>query len=136
VFPRIVSPRRNPLLVYGAIEIGIAALAVVILFVMPFVGTLYTAWSGAGVSGLLLRGVVAASCLLPPTLLMGSTLPALARAIETPSRISWMGYLYGCNIGGAVSGCLVAGFYLLPKYDVTTATFVAAAINVAVGGVA
>ena len=90
--------------------------------------------SGTGISGFA-AGVVAASCLLPPTLLMGFN-SALARAIETPSRIPWMGYLYGCNIGGAVSGCLVAGFYLLPKYDVATATFVAAAINVSVGGVA
>ena len=30
-------------------------------------------------------------------------------------------------------GCLLAGFYLLRVYDMATATFVAAAINVAVG---
>jgi len=136
IFPHVVSVRNKSLLVYGAIEIGIAALAIVILFVMPFVGTLYTAWSGTGIAGLLLRGAVAAACLLPPTLLMGSTLPALARRIGTPSDVSGLGYIYACNIGGAVSGCLVAGFYLLPKYDVTTATYVAAAINVAVGGMA
>ena len=34
---------------------------------------------------------------------------------------------------GAVFGCLLAGFYLLRVFDMATATFVAAAINVAVG---
>ena len=34
---------------------------------------------------------------------------------------------------GAICGCLLAGFYLLRVFDMATATFVAAAINVAVG---
>jgi spermidine synthase len=41
--------------------------------------------------------------------------------------------LYGANTGGAVTGCLMAGFYLLRVFDMGTATFVAAALNVAVG---
>ncbi len=41
--------------------------------------------------------------------------------------------LYGANTVGAVMGCLLAGFYLLRVFDMATATFVAAAINVTVG---
>ena len=53
-------------------------------------------------------------CLLPPTLLMGATLPAIARWVETtPQGVSWLGFFYGGNIAGAVFGCLLAGFYLL-----------------------
>ena len=104
---------------------------------MPLVGGIYTAWSGYGLAGFLLRGVVAAACLLPPTLLMGATLPALARCVKaTNHSVSWFGYLYAGNIAGAVFGCLLSGFYLLREYDVTTATLVAAAINAAVAGFA
>ena len=61
-----------------------------------------------------LRAVVAAICLLPPTFLMGASLPAIARWVEsTPQGVSWLGFLYGGNIAGAVFGCLFAGFYLL-----------------------
>ena len=81
---------------------------------MPIVGGVYTAWAGTGVAGILLRGVAAAICLLPPTLLMGATLPAIARWVETsPDGVAWLGYFYGGNTAGAVIGSLLAGFYLL-----------------------
>src|SRR5207302_4293899 len=78
--------------------------------------------------------VVAAICLLPPTILMGMTFPILARLIP-PTKIgaSWMGYIYAANIGGAVLGCLCAGFYFLRVYDLATATYVAVGVNVCTG---
>ena len=79
---------------------------------------------------MLLRGLLAAICLLPPTMLMGASLPAVARWIEsTPDGRSWWGLLYGANTIGAVLGCLIAGFYLLRIYNVQIATFAAAAIE-------
>jgi spermidine synthase len=39
-------------------------------------------------------------------------------------------------VAGAVTGCLLAGFYLLRFYDLGVATYVAAGINVAVAGLA
>ena len=65
--------------------------------------------------------------------MMGATLPAVARWVETtPRGVSWLGYFYGSNTIGAVFGCLLAGFYLLRVYDMPIATFVAVALNVVV----
>ena len=92
--------------------------------------SLYVANVGHGLAGLLLRGAVCAACLLPPTLLMGATLPAIARWVQTtPRHVSWLGFFYGGNIAGAVLGCLLAGFYLLRVFDLATAAYVAVAIN-------
>jgi len=131
--PRIVSRRRHPLRVYALLELGTGIIGVAVLYGMPYVGQLYTAHVGHGLPGILLRGAVCAICLLPPTLLMGATLPAIARWVEaTPQGVSWLGFFYGGNIAGAVFGCLLAGFYLLRVHDMATATYVAAAINAAV----
>ncbi len=136
ILPRLVSARRHPLRVYALIELGIGALGILVLHLMPLVGSVYTAWSGYGLKGFLLRGAVAAACLLPPTLLMGATLPALARQINTERGVSWLGFFYGANIAGAVLGCLLSGFYLLRMYDVYAATYVAVAINLSMAGLA
>jgi spermidine synthase len=137
LFPRIAAARFRPLRIYAAIEIGIAVLGLLMLVVIPLVGGLYTAWSGFGLGGFVLRGVVAAICLLPPTLLMGATLPALARRFDSrDQQIPSLGLLYAANLLGAVFGCLLAGFYLLREYDVRTATYIASAINLVVAGIA
>jgi hypothetical protein len=118
-----------------ASEIAIGTIGLLLLLVLPLVGHVYTAWGGYGVTGYLLRGLVASICLLPPTLAMGATLPAVARWVQTtPTGVSWLGFFYAGNIAGAVMGTLLAGFYLLRVFDMSTATYVAAAINFAVGG--
>jgi len=133
LLPRLVSVRRHPLRVYAALETAIGVLGVLLLFAMPLVGRIYTAWGGYGLGGFLLRGLVAALCLLPPTVAMGATLPAVARWVETtPRGVSWLGVFYAGNIAGAVFGCLLAGFYLLRVYDMATATYVAASVNIEV----
>jgi len=137
LLPRVVSSRHHPLRVYALMELAIGSIGVLVLFAMPLVGRVYIVWGGEGLTALALRGGVAAICLLPPTLLMGATLPAIARWIETtPAGVSWLGYFYGGNIAGGVCGCLLAGFYLLRVYDAATATYIAAAFNLAVGAIA
>jgi spermidine synthase len=116
ILPRLVSDRRSPLRVYAVIELGIGVCGLFALLLMPSAGA----------------GIVAAACILPPTLLMGMTLPALARQIAA----SQLGFLYGCNIAGAVLGCLLSGFYLLRQYDAATAIYAAAAVNAAVAAIA
>jgi spermidine synthase len=133
LLPRYVSARKHPLRVYAIIEAGIGVCGLLVLLILPLLDHLYAAVGGSGLFGILMRAVVAAICLLPPTLLMGASLPAIARYVESsPRGVSWLGFFYGANIAGAVLGCLFAGFYLLRVYDMPTATYVAVAINAVV----
>jgi spermidine synthase len=137
LLPRLTRPDAHPLRTYAWLELGIGVVGLIVLFAVPLIGGAYTAWAGTGVVGLLLRGVVAGICLLPPTMMMGATLPAMSRWVEaTPRGISWLGFFYGGNTAGAVVGCLLAGFYLLRVHDVAFATYVAVALNVVVAAVA
>src|SRR5580658_5619904 len=122
----------SPLRVYAALEFGIAFFGIAVLPLISLVNRIYFAGALHGMPGMLLRGLVAMVCLLPPTVLMGASLPALVRWIEaTPRGVSWWGWLYGANTLGAVGGCLFAGFYLLRVYNMAVATYAAAAINLA-----
>ena len=137
LLPRYVAPSRHPLQVYAFLELGIGLFGVLVLYSVPIIGGIYTEWAGSGTASLILRAIVASICLLPPTLLMGGTLPVVARGVEaTPSGVSWLGYFYGGNLLGAVAGSLLAGFYLLRVYDMPTATMVAVALNVIVAVIA
>jgi spermidine synthase len=131
--PRLISAREHPLRVYALLELGTGLFGFAVLFGLPWVQNLYTASIGHGLPGILLRSVACAICLLPPTLMMGATLPAISRWIQTtPQAASWWGFFYGGNIAGGVFGCLLAGFYLLRIHDMATASYVAAAINLTV----
>src|SRR5881628_932742 len=130
LLPRAVSREYQPLRVYAVLEMGIGVLGLAVLFGLPLIGRMYVATATQGLAGLVERGIIAALCLLPPTVLMGASLPAIARWVEATSEgISWMGLLYSGNIAGAVFGCLLAGFYLLRVHDMAVATYAAVAIN-------
>src|ERR1039457_1051047 len=135
LLPRMGRARdMHPLRVYGLVELGIGACGILVLILTPLVDSIYIAAVGHGLPAILFRPLIAGICLLPPTFLMGASLPAAARYIESsPRGVSWLGFLYGGNTAGAVFGCLLAGFYLLRVYNLTTATLVAAVIK-AVGG--
>lgn len=136
LLPRLVSSRHHPLKVYALLEVGIAVFGVLELYGVPVLGRLYVAGATQGMLGLFLRGIVAAVCLLPPTLLMGGSLPAIARWLEkSPKGVSWLGFLYSGNIAGGVLGCLGAGFYLLRNFDMAVGTYAAAGINLAVAAI-
>src|SRR5258706_7696950 len=98
---------------------------------MPLLNGLYvTVSGGAGVTGILFRGLAAAICLLPPTLLMGATLPAISRWVEsTPEGVSWLGFFYGGKIGGGGVGGPAARLFLLPLYHPGVAAPVAGGLD-------
>ena len=128
--PRLVSTRHHPMRAYAVLELGIGIIGVWCSWLCRTRVVCTSAYGGPGFTGLLLRGSVCGLLLLPPTLLMGATLPTVARAFRTTrDGVSWLGLFYTGNIVGAVFGSLLAGFYLLPEFDMTTATYVAAAIN-------
>jgi len=133
VLPRMNFRKNHPLKVYAGLELGIGVLGVIVTLALPSVSHVYVIGAEHGLEGMLLRGIVAAVCMLPSTILMGASLPAIVRGIEaTPRGVSWWALLYGGNTAGAVLGCLLAGFYLLRLYNMATAALVAAAINLLV----
>ncbi|MEQ1692174.1 MAG: fused MFS/spermidine synthase [Gemmatimonas sp.] len=135
--PRFASRSRHPLQLYAMLELSIGVIGVLELLAIPLIGRLYSPVVGHGAAAIVLRAVVAGLCLLPPTILMGATLPAIARWVESsPRGISWLGFFYGGNIAGAVIGSVLAGFYLLRVHDQAVATWVAASLNVAVAALA
>jgi spermidine synthase len=133
-FARVVPDKHPPLRVYGLIEIGIGAFGLALPFLLPAARAVYIGLFGHGAAGIALRGVVAAIILLPPTALMGATLPAVARRYHgQSSERSSLAELYGANTIGAVLGCLWTGFSILPNWDIWAASGIAAALNVAIG---
>ena len=134
---RYVPADQHPLRVYAVLELAIGALGLVLLGLIPLVGGAYVSVAPSGLGSVLFRGVLAGLLLIPPTVLMGATLPAISRYVTaTPVGVSWMGFFYGGNIAGAVLGCLLAGFYLLREFDIVVATLVALCLNVAVAALA
>src|SRR5882724_10743061 len=133
--PRYLKRRQqHPLRVYAAIEVGIGILAILVRILMPLGVWFLVAAVGHGMPAILFRAILCAIILLPPTFLMGASLPAVARWIQvTPRAVSWLGLLYGANTAGAVFGCLLAGFYLLRVLDMASATYIAAALNGLIG---
>ncbi|HEX7252563.1 MAG TPA: hypothetical protein VF376_06750, partial [Thermoanaerobaculia bacterium] len=79
----------------------------------------YIATGGTGrlgmVGGTIVRLLLSAIVLALPTVLMGGTLPAATRAIETDEDQGrrFLALLYGSNTLGAVSGTVLSNFLLL-----------------------
>jgi spermidine synthase len=83
-----------------------------------------------------LRLLVALVVVLPPAVLMGATLPVLARRLvgrveETQRAVA---NLYALNSVGAVFGTALAGFVTLPLLGIRGSLAVAATLNFAAGG--
>lgn len=133
LLPRLNFGRIHPLRIYAALELGIGVLGILVLFAIPAINRLYFLGAAQGLAGMLQRGLIAAVCMLLPTILMGASLPAIVRWIEsTPKGVAWWGLLYGSNTAGAVFGCLFAGFYLLRMYNTSVATYAAVVVNLLV----
>lgn len=138
---RILGPRAdrapNPLRYYGNLEAGIALTAALSPFLLLGVRYLYTAVGGSitlGPAATFLRLALAGAVIFVPTFLMGGTLPAAARSIETGddvrrSRVAW---LYGVNTLGSVAGALLSTFVLLQALGNRTTIFTACLLNVLV----
>ena len=132
----------NPLRAYAGIELGIGAYAVAFPFLLdlfnlahiPLFRLLVEAPLALGA----VRFVLVVVLLLPPTVLMGASLPVLARAlIRDPSRLGReAGILYGLNTLGAAAGVYLATFSLIPQVGLTGGSLAAAALNWAVAAAA
>jgi spermidine synthase len=133
---RLLPSRWSPLRAYAALEVGIGLFGLLLPLLIPALRTLYFELFGFGPRGVALRAAICGLALLPPTALMGATLPAVARRYARARAGTGLAQLYGANTAGAVLGCVLAGFYLLPRWDILVATAVAAVLNFLVAAVA
>jgi predicted membrane-bound spermidine synthase len=136
---RLADRLERPLLVFGAVELGIGLCGLAVphaLFALaPAYGWLAASLSGAEVALVGARFLLAAAVLLLPCTLMGMTLPLLSRAaVERMEQVGrGAGGLYAVNTLGAVVGCVAAGFVLIPELGLVGTSRLAAAGNLGVG---
>jgi spermidine synthase len=139
VIGKRVDRCARPLLLYGLLEIGIGLYALLFPWITGAGSSFYIWFYRAYASGYwTLNGVrlgLSLLFLLPPTILMGGTLPVLTRHLGTgraePGRE--VGYLYSVNTWGGVAGCLLAGFFLLEALGVNGSLYAAGTTALAVG---
>lgn len=133
---RLTRSRTAPLKIYGMLELGIGIYALLVPFLFNALSPIYRSLWEAGLSDSfvllsLAKFVGIAAVLLPPTVMMGATLPVLARQIaDDPERIGGkVGTLYAVNTFGAVAGTFLAGFVFVPSLGVQKTLWVTAAVN-------
>lgn len=115
----------EPLKVYALLEIGIGIFAVISLqllsiFEIPY-QWLYSSYYQNGIVISAIRLLLIALIIIPPTFLMGGTLPLFTQFYEASSRAKpdSLAFLYSLNTIGAAVGCLVCGFILLPMLGIS-----------------
>ncbi|MBM4048702.1 MAG: hypothetical protein FJ279_26665, partial [Planctomycetes bacterium] len=160
---RYADRLRNPLRAYGILEVAIGLYCFFTPSLVRGIEALYAGWAvpAAPTAMLALRAGLSFLALIPPTVLMGATLPMLSRffvermvgahsgayadgghsppyagdAQSAPYRAvgGEVGRLYGINTAGAAFGCFAAGFISVPAFGVTWTVWTAAGLNVVIG---
>ncbi len=131
---------RKPLRAYALIELAITATALLSPAALRLADTFYVwLWRSYAPSQNVLifwQVLLSAVILLVPTILMGSTLPLLARFVTSVDRESGslVGRLYALNTFGAAVGTFLAGFVLIRTVGVMGTLYTAAILNVCVAG--
>ena len=138
VLGKYADRAERPILLYAKLEIIAAVLAALTPGFLWITRKAYIAIGGSDAAGpfggTALRLILTMLVLFAPTFVMGGTLPAAARGIETEgdARRRGVGLLYGCNTLGAVFGCVLANFVLLEAVGTRSTLWFAAAANLAI----
>jgi len=141
---RFADRTLNPLRMYAALEIIIGAYCATYPFLMSVTEKLFILMATgfhlqvSPVSLTLVKILLSMTTLLLPTFCMGGTLPVLLKVLtrslgEAGKDIAT---LYWVNSFGAVVGAALAGFFLIQRYSLDGATWIAAVINLVVGTIA
>ncbi len=139
---RLADRIRRPLLAFGIAELVIAASGLLVPGVLYELGPAYV-WvrehlGGGGLLFVAGRFLLAFGVLVIPATFMGTTLVFLSRVvIARPDAVGrGAGGLYAVNTIGAVVGCVLAGFLLIPALGLRVTSASAAALNLAIGLIA
>src|SRR5262245_47708651 len=135
----LLGPRADrhprPLLFYAQLETIVAIFAALSPFLLSLVRAAYLASGGSETLGSALatggRLVLGALVLAVPTIAMGGTLPAAARAATRSGDVGRRdaAALYALNTLGAVAGALIATFVLLELFGTRQTLWLAAGVN-------
>ncbi|MBN1770696.1 MAG: fused MFS/spermidine synthase [Deltaproteobacteria bacterium] len=138
---RLADRVRRPILWYAAVEGLVGAwgllVPVVVEHVYPHLNRfLWQHFEPGYFAFSFLRFLFVLLLLLPPTTLMGATLPLLARHFVTTDdelrRVGRrVGALYSLNTLGGILGTFAAGFLLLPTVGFAWTNGIASAVNLA-----
>lgn len=138
ILGRRSESKARPLAFYAKLELLIALSAALSPLLIMAARQLYIALGGTEAMGIplgtIVRLVVAALIIGPPTFLMGGTLPAAARAVVTNEDVSRrsIGILYGVNTLGAVTGTILGTFYMFENFGNHLTLWWAATLNVVI----
>ncbi len=126
------TTRRSALRLFAVLELAIAVFGAASTAI--YYDWLYP-WAVGIPSPSLRGGLVHLLALLPPTALMGMSLPFLVRACVARAAGAGrtIGLLYAVNIFGAALGALAAPFWLISRFGLRGAVFAAAGANAAAG---
>ena len=142
LFGRVADSRGRGLRIYALLELGIGLFSLAFPWILAGLDDVHTALyqvlEGRPLLFALARFALSFLVLLPPTILMGGTLPALCRfAVRHLSAAGWqLGSLYSINTAGAALGCFAAAFFLMEHLGVRGTVFAAAAANLAIAAAA
>jgi spermidine synthase len=130
---------EHRLFYFGLCELGIAVtgiLSIPLIYKMPLLYlAIYRQFHLVPGLFFTVQVLLCALVMLLPTILMGATFPLVTRSItESLEEMGRkVGDAYSINTVGSVVGSLAVGFFLIPALGVKGATWIAAAMNVAVG---
>ncbi len=142
LFGRLADRSPAPLRLYAWLELGIAACAAVMPFAVPVaIGGFASVARGRSLDEAFVRGgllVMAFGITLVPTLLMGGTLPPVARALASKNELvrsnGDLARLYTANVLGAAIGAALGSYVFLPGLGLSGSMWLGAAFNVAAAG--
>lgn len=120
---------------YAGLEFGIGVWAVALAVLLPAVGLVTPSLLGTDPAPALQWSVallLPLLVLLPATVAMGATLPALVAILSRHGRGA-VGSVYAVNTAGAVVGTMLSTFVLAPALGFTATLWLLAAVNVLCG---
>ena len=133
---------RSPLRLFALLEAGVGLYAFAFPALLNGARAFLSQMSispEAGAGELLLtKAVLAGGLLVPPTLLMGGTFPAMLRhvTVRAEQASATTPFLYGVNAAGAVFGALGMAFILLPQLGLAASLMTLAWGNLVVAALA
>ena len=136
-----VDRAMRPLRLYGLLELGIAASALVSIALIKVYPAIYVPLARGHDDARLyltfVRLAFSTVALILPTTLMGATLPVLSRLTSRqPENVRhYLSFLYGFNTLGSVLGALLAGFVFLRAFSVSTTLSIAIVANALIGAI-